>query len=126
MKNYLCAMGSVVKFKYEKFFYDHSDRKMEKTFKKIVKNLAQAHLINIVDLIDFLLDVREKVGAFDENLRCFGILRNLKETEENWFYSASQNELIVMFDRVKDAVHNSGYLLELLFPNLNKEFFDQL
>ena len=119
-------MVLIVKYKYENFFYDLSDRKMEKLFKKIGKNLFKPYLINPINLIDFLLDIKEKVDEFDENFRCFSILKDLKETEEEWFYSASQTELIIMFDNIRDAVHNSGFLLEYFFPNLEKTFFDKL
>jgi len=99
---------------------------MEKLFVKIAKKLSNTCLIDSIDLIVFLLEFREKINGFDENFRCFSLLKDIKETEEEWFYSASKNDLIVLFDNIRNSAHCSGYLLEYFFPNLNKDFFDNL
>jgi len=99
---------------------------MEKLFVKIAKKLSKPYLISSIDLVEFLLEIREKIDGFDENFRCFPLLKDIKETGEEWFYSASKNDLIVLFDNVRNSAHCSGYLLEYFFPNLNKDFFDNL
>lgn len=98
----------------------------QKIFVKICKKLSSEHLIDQIDLIDFFLDLQEEIKNFNSNFKCYDLLQDIANTDEAWFYSASLPDLILMFDRVRDAVHNSGRLLELLFPNLDKEFFDLL
>ena len=96
---------------------------MEKLFKKIIKNIAEPYLINTVDLIDFLLDFREKIDESNETFRYFQILKDIKDINEEWFYLASQNELIIMFDRIRDIIHHSNETFRCFFPNLKKSYF---
>lgn len=80
-------------------------------FEKIFMSLRNPYLLERTALIDFLLDVKEKVPA--------GKFTYLDNFTDSQICKSRKDKLIVLFDQVRNRVHSNAELLKEYFPNLD-------
>jgi hypothetical protein len=84
-----------------------------KEFKKIGNLLKSPYRLKKTELIDFLIDVKEKTTGVIE----YAVKDLMK---------LSKDDLIIEYDGLRNRVHHSAALFFTLFPTLKKDWLDKL
>lgn len=84
-----------------------------KDFRKIGMRMLSPYRLKRTELIDFLLDVKEKT-------------KGVIELNEKDIYKLPKDDLFIEYDQLRNRVHSSTRLLFALFPTLEKKWLDKL
>lgn len=105
----------------------------------------------IYSMKEFIKFIRDRVkGGFSIQYRQWGLIKMLlwdwedldSETQNAWNSESEYNsddafedyldhvatelDVLMLFEKIRDACHNSGFFLEHIYPNAKKGFFDKL